>query len=87
VGGGVEISLSLLETTEICRRLTGNEVPIEPVLEPRPGDVPLYVSDCSRLFERTDWRPGRDAERILADTHTWLETNADRVAASLGATR
>jgi len=27
VGGGRECSLSLLETTEICRRLTGNEVP------------------------------------------------------------
>ncbi len=28
VGGGRECSLSLRETTEICRRLTGNEVPI-----------------------------------------------------------
>ena len=32
VGGGRECSLSLLETTEICRELTGNEVPI--VVEP-----------------------------------------------------
>src|SRR6476646_986561 len=37
VGGGRERSLSLLETTEICRRLTGREVPIEPVGETRPG--------------------------------------------------
>ena len=40
VGGGRECSLSLRETTEICRRLTGNEVPIEPVAETRAGDVP-----------------------------------------------
>jgi CDP-paratose 2-epimerase len=87
IGGGIAISLSLMETTEICRRLTGNEVPIEPVFDPRPGDVPLYVSDCSRLFECTDWRPTRDAEHILADTFAWLETHADRVAASLGVGR
>ena len=30
VGGGREVSLSLLETTEICRELTGNEVEIGP---------------------------------------------------------
>ena len=49
VGGGRECSLSLLETTEICRELTGNEVPIEVVPETRPGDVPIYLTDCARL--------------------------------------
>ena len=61
VGGGRECSLSLLETTEICRRLTGNEVPIEPVKETRAGDVPIYLSDCTRLFSLDEWRPRRDA--------------------------
>jgi CDP-paratose 2-epimerase len=85
VGGSLEVSLSLLEATEICRRLTGNEVPIDPVAEARAGDVPLYVSDCTRLFERTDWRPTRSAERILAEIHAWVEANADDLVASLGA--
>jgi CDP-paratose 2-epimerase len=84
VGGGREVSLSLAETTDICRQLTGNEVPIEPVQENRPGDVPLYISDCSLLFERTDWRPRRGAEQILDDIYTWLVPNRDAVAASLG---
>src|SRR4029450_1350363 len=51
VGGGRERSLSLLEATNLCRELTGNEVPIEAVDEPRVGDVPLFISDCRRLFE------------------------------------
>ena len=51
------------ETTEICRELTGNEVAIEPAGEGRPGDVPLYISDCSRLFGRTDWRPRQGGQR------------------------
>ncbi len=84
VGGGREVSLSLAETTAICRELTGNEVPIEPVLSNRPGDVPLYISDCSALLERTEWRPRRSAEDVLADLHSWLIDNEDAVASSLG---
>lgn len=84
VGGGRECSLSLAETSEICRELTGREVPIEPASRERPGDVPLYISDCSRLYERSPWRPRRGAGEVLADTHTWLEANEETVARSLG---
>jgi CDP-paratose 2-epimerase len=84
VGGGRECSLSLRETTSICRELTGTEVPIERSAKARLGDVPLYISDCSRLFEATGWRPARGAREVLADIHTWVTENEDAVAASLG---
>jgi CDP-paratose 2-epimerase len=83
VGGGRDISLSLLETTEICRELTGNEVPIEPVVETRAGDVPIYLSDCSRLFAATDWRPRRSAGQVLADIHQWISADEERIAKAL----
>jgi CDP-paratose 2-epimerase len=83
VGGGRECSLSLLETTEICRRLTGNDVPIEPVQETRPGDVPVYLSDCARLFSLDEWRPRRVAETVLADIHEWIAADEDRIAQAL----
>jgi CDP-paratose 2-epimerase len=83
-GGGRECSLSLVETTRICRALTGNEVPIEPDLESRPGDIPVYLSDCGRLFEHTAWRPRRDAERILRDIFDWVAANRDLVGEALG---
>jgi CDP-paratose 2-epimerase len=83
VGGGRECSLSLVETTEICRRLTGNEVPIEPVEETRRGDVPIYLSDCSRLFDLDEWRPRRSAEQVLADIHDWIAADEDRIAQAL----
>jgi CDP-paratose 2-epimerase len=83
VGGGRECSLSLLETTEICRRLTGNEVPIEPVEQTRAGDVPIYLSDCGRLFGLDRWRPRRDAEQILADIHQWIAADEMRIAEAL----
>jgi CDP-paratose 2-epimerase len=83
VGGGRDISLSLAEATELCRELTGNEVAVEASSEQRPGDVRVYLSDCSRLFELTEWRPRRDARTILADTLAWVEANEDAVAAAL----
>jgi CDP-paratose 2-epimerase len=83
VGGGRACSLSLCETTEICRRLTGNDVPIEPVRETRQGDVPVYLSDCARLFGLDGWRPLRSAEQVLMDIHAWIESDEERIAAAL----
>ena len=84
VGGGRDHSLSLLETTEICRELTGNEVPIERVAETRRDDVPIFIADCARLFERTDWRPRRDPRRTLSDIHEWTVANESSLAEALG---
>ncbi len=84
VGGGRECSLSLLETTALCRELTGNEIEIGAVAETRPGDVPIYLSDCSRLFARTPWRPRRGARDVLADLLEWTVANEDAVAEALG---
>lgn len=83
VGGGRECSLSLLETTAICRELTGNEVPIEPVLETRQGDVPIYLSDCAKLFGLDEWRPRRSARQVLADIHEWIAADEQRIAQAL----
>ena len=80
----MEGSLSLLETTQLCQQLTGNEVPVEPVPEPRPGDVPLYASDCRELFARTAWRPTRGPRTILEDTLAWIEANEEAVLKALG---
>ncbi len=72
VGGGLEGSLSLKETTQICKELTGNQVKIDSVTENRPGDVPIYISDCSALEAVTDWRPGKSPREIIKDVYTWV---------------
>jgi CDP-paratose 2-epimerase len=83
VGGGRECSLSLQETTAICRELSGREVPIEPIAETRPGDVPIYLSDCGRLFEFDEWRPRRSARQVLADIDAWIVTDEERIGRAL----
>jgi CDP-paratose 2-epimerase len=84
VGGGAECSLSLAETTAICRELTGNEVPIGVEEGVREGDIPIYVSDCARLQERTSWRPKRDARQVMSDILGFIEENAVTVGDALG---
>jgi CDP-paratose 2-epimerase len=84
VGGGRERSLSLLEATELCRELTGNEVPIGANPATRPGDVPVYLSDCSHLAELTSWRPLRTPRDLLADTLDWAVAHEDALRYSLG---
>jgi CDP-paratose 2-epimerase len=84
VGGGRECSLSLLETTALCRELTGNEIEVGVVPENRPGDVPVYLSDCSHLHSLTSWRPRRGARDVLADLLAWSTEHEDELRAALG---
>ena len=58
-------------------------MPIEPVAETRAGDVPIYLSDCERLFGLDEWRPRRSAEQVLADIHEWIAADEERIAAAL----
>jgi CDP-paratose 2-epimerase len=83
VGGGRECSLSLVETTALCRELTGNDVPVAAADETRPGDVRIYLSDCSLLFSTTTWRPRRTPRQVLADIQGWIEANEHAVVAAL----
>jgi CDP-paratose 2-epimerase len=83
VGGGREISLSLAETTELCRELTGAAVPVAAAGEERAGDVRIYLTDASRLYGLTDWRPQRRAADTLADIAEWVRANRALVLATL----
>jgi CDP-paratose 2-epimerase len=83
VGGGRDCSLSLLETTRLCAEITGHELEIDSEDQPRPGDVPVYISDCRRLFELTEWRPRRSPREILADIHAWIADHESSVRSAL----
>jgi CDP-paratose 2-epimerase len=75
VGGGLEISASLLELTGICRKVMGREVPIGVETENRQADLRIFLADSAKLFSRTAWRPQRNVERIVADVFDWVRAN------------
>jgi CDP-paratose 2-epimerase len=67
----------------LCAEITGKRIEVAETSEERQGDVPVYISDCARLFEHTDWRPQRDARTILSDIHEWIRANEKAVEAAL----
>jgi CDP-paratose 2-epimerase len=83
VGGGRAGSLSLQETTALCAEITGRTVEIRSAGEDRAGDIPIYISDCTRLHEMTHWRPARPPVEILADIHAWIVEHEAALASAL----
>jgi CDP-paratose 2-epimerase len=75
VGGGRESTLSLREATALCEEISGNVIEIGAITETRTGDVPVYISDCGRLMELTQWRPRRGPRQTLADIAAWISAN------------
>lgn len=83
VGGGVERSLSLLETTALCEEITGRRITIHRRPETREADVPLYISDRRKVADLCGWRPARSAEQTLSDIYEWIGDNKASVRDAL----
>jgi CDP-paratose 2-epimerase len=79
VGGGLEVSTSLLEYSRLCREITGNEVEIGSIPQTHGVDVPYYVTDFSRAQAAFGWRPRKSVRDIAAEIHAWLCKDRDRV--------
>lgn len=75
VGGGRETSVSLCELTELCREITGNEVPVKCVPETRQADIRIYLTDNSKISAAANWKPQIGVREILTEIHFWIKEN------------
>ncbi|MDD5465408.1 MAG: NAD-dependent epimerase/dehydratase family protein [Candidatus Omnitrophica bacterium] len=75
VGGAREISLSLLETTALCRQISGNNVKVGHNLRNRPGDIAVYLTDNKKVTRELKWQPQKPAITILNDIFNWIRNN------------
>jgi CDP-paratose 2-epimerase len=73
VGGGGDISLSLLEATAICEKITGHKIRIDSKKQNRLFDIPIYVTDSSKVNSDYNWKPVYPKEKILEDIFIWLK--------------
>lgn len=76
-GGGREVSTSLQELTTLCQEATGREIPMGTDLTTASVDIPLYVSDTTKVRERLGWQPRRSVSDIVGGIATWLKENED----------
>lgn len=79
VGGGLERSVSLCELTELCQKCTGNEIPIKSVKDDRAGDIRIYITDNSKITEKTGWKPEIAVEQIIEDIYDWIKDNSEQL--------
>ncbi len=73
VGGGIENTVSLAELTDLCVSITGNQIDIGSSNENRPGDLPIYVTDNSKIIEFSGWKPKIGIEILLFEVFDWLK--------------
>jgi len=79
VGGGREVSVSLLELTGLSRERAAREVPITPVPETSAVDIPVYLTDHARVTAELGWRPSRTPADIVGEIADWIENDEARL--------
>jgi len=75
VGGGAEISVSLKELTQLCEEITSNKIGIKKVIENRPADIPVYITDNHKITNTTGWVPSTSANQIVTEIFNWIKEN------------
>lgn len=79
VGGGREVSTSLLELTSLCQEATGREIPLASDPTTLPVDIPLYISDSRKAMSAFDWKPARTVRDIITEIAAWLRENEEQL--------
>lgn len=74
-GGGRDISLSLLELTQLCTQITGNHIKVGSNTVTRPGDIKIFITDNKKVTTELGWQPKRDSKQILQDIFNWIKSN------------
>ena len=83
VGGGREISLSLQEMTSLCQEITGNVIPIAEVPENRTADIRIYITDNTKVTEKTGWKPEISTKQIFQEIYEWMKANEQQLVGIL----
>ena len=86
VGGGASVQPLAARDDRAVREITGNEVDDRPSTETRPGDVPIYISDCAAPVRADRLAPAAHGRRDdPAPTSTPGSSSTKRPALALSA--
>lgn len=83
VGGGNDMSVSLCELTEICRRVTDHTVELACAPETNPLDLRIYVTDARAAREVFGWTPVQSVEQTVRDIYAWIRSDSERLESIL----
>jgi len=68
-------NLKKLNLTKKCEILTKNKIKIKKTSTTSIFDIPIYISDNSKVIKTYRWRPTRNMKTIVIDIYKWLLNN------------
>ncbi|HRE32413.1 MAG TPA: GDP-mannose 4,6-dehydratase, partial [Candidatus Berkiella sp.] len=80
VGGGHANSLSLCELTTIVSDITGKQCQIDCDPQTREADIPYYVTDITKVNQKTHWEPQIKIPQIVEGIHRWMQEHRAQLA-------
>ncbi|MCM8528194.1 MAG: NAD-dependent epimerase/dehydratase family protein [Lentisphaeraceae bacterium] len=75
VGGGLKSSFSLQELTALCQDVTGCRIEITAEKKERYADIPVFITDCSKISAHSNWKIELNIEDVVQDVYNWLQDN------------
>lgn len=75
VGGGLNSSVSLRELTSLCQEITGNHISILSNEANRKADIPLYITDNTKVTDSVGWEPSYEVIETLNHIFQWMKQN------------
>ena len=79
VGGGKKNAISLRELTQKCELITSNKIKFSRIKKTSIYDIPYFVSDNSQAYRLYKWKPKKNIEDIIVDTHLWMKFNIKKL--------
>jgi CDP-paratose 2-epimerase len=83
IGGGYDVSASLLELTEYCVAATGNKIPFAAIKETSAVDLRIYITDAKKAQHDFSWKPEKGVEQIVNDIASWAQSNRSQLESVL----
>jgi len=80
IGGGKKNSLSLLELTAYCQKISKNKIFISQQREDRANDVRIYITNNKKIMKDSGWKQKKNLEKTLEDTYKWIMENKESLS-------
>lgn len=77
VGGGLSNSVSLRELTTMVQSITGKQCHIGCDPTTREADIPYYVTDITKVNQKTQWAPQIDVPTLVEGIYHWMCDHKD----------
>jgi len=71
IGGGIKNLISLKMLTNLCENITKNKIKFSSIKKTSLFDIPIFLTNNSKIKKYYKWKPKRNINLILKDIYDW----------------